>query len=401
MSFQDGPAPIGIADPADYGWGVFHNRHPRLIERLTADFPYSARIRAALAALQTETVEGTVSPLPTVGDHAWGWAQGLDEKVGLPWSRLSFLWAEALFYRRLLIAVEYFDADSPWHGVDPFAPVKNAELAPDAIAPFLDRAATALTLPDDERRHAVLETSLWGNLADLAVRIDTPGIGATDRDHRLLSDDGPRIWTLLENTAPGTVVIIADNAGREITADLLLADELLRSGLAADVAVDVKPQPFFVSDATAADLSAALAHLRGHRDEAVSAAGDRLAAAAGEGRFTVETHWFYTAPRTYRDLPDSLRKRYERAVLVIAKGDLNYRRLTSDLHWNFSTPFEDIASYFPTNLAALRVMKSELAAGIDAALAEELEKSGRGWRTEGVSAVIQTALLADGDLPPR
>ena len=44
-------------------------------------------------------------------------------------------------------------------------------------------------------------------------------------------------------------------------------------------------------------------------------------------------------------------------------GDANFRRLIGDRHWPWSTRPEDVLSYFPAPLLALRTCKSEVLIG--------------------------------------
>ena len=48
---------------------------------------------------------------------------------------------------------------------------------------------------------------------------------------------------------------MADNTGTELLMDMALIDFLLETGLAAEVHLHLKPQPFFVSDAMIQDLA--------------------------------------------------------------------------------------------------------------------------------------------------
>ena len=73
----------------------------------------------------------------------------------------------------------------------------------------------------------------------------------------------------------------------------------------------------------------------------------------------------------------------------IVKGDLNYRRLVGDCHWPATTPFADLAGYFPTAVGALRTLKSDVAAGLDAGVLERLDASGDPWRTSGAYGLVQ------------
>jgi hypothetical protein len=75
--------------------------------------------------------------------------------------------------------------------------------------------------------------------------------------------------------------------------------------------------------------------------------------------------------------------------LVFSKGDANYRRLSGDLDWAPTTPFQDVVGYFPTALLALRVLKAELALGLSASQVQQLDNQDPEWRANGQWAVIQ------------
>jgi hypothetical protein len=117
----------------------------------------------------------------------------------------------------------------------------------------------------------------------------------------------------------------------------------------------VKPHPYFVSDATVADVLACVEHL-----EKVGDAGPRLRQAIADGRVRLYTHWFYTAPFDFHHLPTDLVDELAAGSLTVVKGDLNYRRLVSDRHWPPTTPFADTTAYFPSPVVALRTLKSDV-----------------------------------------
>lgn len=79
---------------------------------------------------------------------------------------------------------------------------------------------------------------------------------------------------------------------------------------------------------------------------------------------------------------------------VIAKGDLNYRRLLGDLAWEYGTPPGDIVHYLELPVAALRVLKSPVAAGLPVELMHRLQAEEPGWMVNGRWAMIQ--LLSTG-----
>mmetsp|Transcript_9809 Transcript_9809/g.31053 ORF Transcript_9809/g.31053 Transcript_9809/m.31053 type:complete len:142 (+) Transcript_9809:1020-1445(+) len=98
-------------------------------------------------------------------------------------------------------------------------------------------------------------------------------------------------------------------------------------------------------------------------------------------------------PLPFWEMPDELHARLAEAVLVLTKGDANFRRLLGDLHWPHDTEFADLMrEYWPTSLAALRTCKSGVLVGVApaveaAAAAAEPEK----WLTGGVYGMVSFA----------
>jgi hypothetical protein len=383
-----------------FAWTVLAQRHPALIEQVRAAHPYGPGQLARLDALQEEITSASISPLPdTAHDHAawWAWSRSEGDGrsyYGQSWFDVPFLWAEGYFYRRLLDAVSYFGA-GPWTGVDPFEPAKSAELA----------QVDQLACPVD--RQELLAGCLWGNQADLGFRAGLaaatsgPGHGQARHDGQLpadpsrsapsdslLIDDSQRLWHLLAAGDPGKVIVVADNAGRELLADLLLIDHLLTSYAAEQVVLHLKPAPYYVSDATPADLSACL-HTMRRVGSPTKAAADRLAQAAAHGALVVGTHPFYCSPLSLHDLPADLAAQYASARLVLLKGDLNYRRLVGDTDQPATTAFAQAAGHVPAPVAVVRTLKSDVVVGLDPGRLARLEDTGTPWRTAGTHAVIQ------------
>ena len=367
-------------DPAGFAWGVWHDRTPKLVAQVRDAHPYGPDQRRALDGLLEEISTGLMRPLgPDAHDHGLWAAWGADY-FGSPWPATPFLWSEAYFYRRLLEAVGFF-RPGPWRGVDLFAYLKNAELRDPALEPDL---AALDDLAGDGRPK--LLAALWGNRADLGFRIGgTTGAAPTEA---LVADDGTALWDSLGPEA--AVVLVADNAGRELLADLVLAEHLLTGGLAAAVTLHVKPYPYYVSDATTTDVLACLRRLS-RAGGAAALIAQRLQAAAAEGRFTPYTHDFYCAPWSYHRMPADLAGEFARATVTIMKGDLNYRRLVGDRAWPPTTPFSEVTGYFPGPVAALRTLKSDVVTGLTPATVSALDATGHPWRTDGTHALIQFA----------
>jgi hypothetical protein len=383
-------APVLLGgEPGSFPHSVLAERHPAIVRQVRDAHPYDPAVRRALDALEAACTEGVVEPLPDTAPDRDRWlAWGLAEYAGRSWFEVPWLWAESYFYRRLLEATGYF-TPGPWQGIDPFRPAKLAELH----APGTDEELAALddlaALPDDEQAQALLHGSLWGNRADLGFRLsacgDRPGAAAP----ALLADDSTALWELLPPSGTATLCLVADNAGRELVPDLLLIAHLLATGRVRRAVLHLKPHPYFVSDATTADLLDALRRLTTATGTA-QAYGRRLWTALGDGTLAVRAHPFSGGPLPYAEIPGDLRAEFAAATLTVLKGDLNYRRLVGDRLWPPTTPFADVTAHFPGPVAALRTLKSDVVTGLDATTEAALAAAeGQRWRTSGTHALIQ------------
>lgn len=406
---DDAPVIVGSV-PGSFARSVLAERHPALIRQVRDTFPWSPERHRALDALLISCTEGVIEPLGPDAYNREQWDVWGGEYVGRSWFDVPFLWSESYFYRRLLDATGYF-GPGPWQGIDPFAPFKRAELR----GPLVDDELAALDAlaqrPVEERAAAYLQASLWGNRADLGFAVGSPdGARATDRSGDpavhgtppLVADDSEALWSLLPvggaPGAAGAVHVIADNSGRELIPDLVLIDHLLTAERADEVVLHVKPYPYYVSDATTADVvdcARRLAQASGSAGET----GKRLWAAMGDGRLAVRAHGFCTAPFPYSEMPADLRRELAGAALTIVKGDLNYRRLVGDRLWAPTTSFAERTEHFPGPVAALRTLKSDVIVGLDPRTVARLEDAGvsggagdganQGWRTSGTHALVQ------------
>jgi hypothetical protein len=377
--------PIRGNVPGSYAQGVFRDRHPALVRQVRDALPYSPDRLQALDRLLEEAIADKMQPLEASAHDFAAWLSWGRPYLRGRWTDAPFLWAESYFYRRLLEATGYFE-DGPWRGVDPFEPFKQAELAGSVVGDELASLDGVAALPGPEKEAALLLASLWGNRADLTFQV--MGELGDDVAADLVADDSALLWSLLHDGAPGTVCFVADNAGRELLPDLALIDHLLTRRLATDVVLHVKPQPYFVSDATPADVLAGLRRLTAAPGQA-GRTGVRLAQALRSGRLTLRAHPFACAPLPYADMPGSLRDDFASAKLTITKGDLNYRRLVGDRMWPVGIPFSEVTAYFPGPVIALRTLKSDVLVGVDERTSAALDATGEPWRTTGTHALIQ------------
>ncbi|MEU0331948.1 damage-control phosphatase ARMT1 family protein [Streptomyces sp. NPDC006193] len=383
-------APVILGnEPGSFPHAVLAERHPAIVRQVRDAFPYGPGQHRALDELLASCAEGTVEPLPADAPDLERWRTwGLPGHVGRSWYDVPWLWSESYFYRRLLDAVGYFRPGA-FQGIDPFRPFKRAELDDPATDEELAALDGLRDLPERERARALLHGSLWGNRADLGFRLSAAGAEAREPAPALVADDSEALWSLLPHAGAGTLVLVADNAGRELVPDLLLIAHLLAEGRAARAVLHVKPHPYYVSDATSADVVDALRRLRA-APGAAGGHGRLLWTAMADGRLTVRAHPFSCAPLPYSEMPDDLRAEFAAATLTVVKGDLNYRRLVGDRHWPPTTPFREATAYFPGPVAALRTLKSDVVTGLTAAAEAALTAAeGQRWRTGGTHALVQ------------
>lgn len=381
------PPPILISPEGSFAWDVFHRRHPVLIENLIAALPYGPQPIRDLHALLDESRGGVIEPLRDDAPDAQSWREWDRGYYGKPWSDAPFLWAEGFFFRRILVATGYYAPGA----ADPYEPMKDGELAdPGLEAAFAWYGALA-GLEPARRFASLVEAAVLGNRADLVFQVTEVVEGYTAVNPPLADDTEP-IWERLRGGGGGEsaiVAIICDNAGRELISDLLLAHELLTTGTAHDVELHVKPEPYYISDATAADVGKCLRRLRGMAG-ALGSAGRALFELAAAGRLRVLTHSFWCAPLGFRELPEDLHASLAGRFLIF-KGDLNYRRLVGDYWWDPATPFADAVGYLGLPLAALRAAKSDVVVGVSRQQAAALDAAEPDWRLNGRHSLIQTA----------
>jgi len=379
------PEEIVSDTPGSFAWGVLHDRHPAIIQQISAALPYPPHIRQALESLKTE-LDATIQPLRSDAHDGEDWARWGRDYVGERWYDVPFLWAESFFYRKLLEAVDYF-RPGPWYSIDPFQPQKSAELRDPALDADLAALDSLQALPLEEQVTAALDAALWGNRADLGFLLSDPNAAHRKQAGALVADDGDKVRDLLAAGGLGTVCLVADNAGRELIPDLILVDLMLRTNSVRTVDLHLKPHPYYVSDATTADLIACLRRLS--EADSTRPVAQRLALAVADGRLLISTHPFYCAPLTYHDLPSDLSKVFAKASLVILKGDLNYRRLVGDREWPATVPFSQAVAYIPTKVVALRTLKSDVVVGLGADEVSALDDEAHNWRTSGTHGLIQ------------
>ncbi len=377
-------------------------RMPPIVQRVIDENDFPPSIVEKLETLIQELPDGVVRSLTDEGPDVAAWTKYLEPFAQKRWIDIPWFFAEVYFYRRILDATHYFVPGSS-QGVDPYGYQKRRglETAMDSIRELGARvnswSNTSLDGDSRDRTNliALLYFALWGNRADLSLwPINEEESEETRQEIHLeqthiLVDDTSRLAERIASFDKVRIDIIADNAGFELVCDLCLADFLLASQAAGIIHLHLKPDPTFVSDATIKDVRDTLEVLAADGDKEVQSLAYRLQNYITEGRLLCRDDYFWTAPLVFWEMPEELRSELAQSSLIFIKGDANYRRCLGDRKWSYTTPFEDIVCYFPAPFAALRTLKSEVAAGLKLEQVETLNQEDPQWLTNGQWGVIQ------------
>ena len=289
----------------------------------------------------------------------------------------------------------------------------------------------------------MLEICLWGNATDLSLLTSLTyediqrlqgSKARREAEENILVNELPAAYEVLKEaqktrgSQARQVDIVLDNAGFELFVDLILAGYLLASGLATQIILHPKSIPWFVSDVLPADFGALLNALAdpqnfysipsdedtqiGNKPEPLSKDEvsnllflfQHWSGYHQDGQLTIRPNRFWTHAGSYWRLPHTeprLFKDLKESVLVVFKGDLNYRKLTGDAMWDTTTPFTTaIGPLGPTSgirVLALRTCKADVVVGLPNGMDKELRAKGsndgdsnaREWAWSGKWAVIQ------------
>ncbi|MBN1976749.1 MAG: MFS transporter [Anaerolineae bacterium] len=384
------PPLLMTSDPDSFARSTIVERKPHIIRQVIADNDYPPDIVAALDAFREEIASQPIRPLSEQALDVASWNEELSKYEGKTWLGVGWYFAEALFYRRLLEAVRYFQP-GPWEGRDPFAVPKRSHIER-AVAHFAAGWDQLAAADPETGFEALLHSCLWGNRADLSnttVKVGAQGgLAARDERHNLLVDHTDAVKELVMGGLQ-RVDFINDNVGLDLIFDIALADFLLVQGWAREVGFHLKDRPFFVSDANPSDVRLTLSLLRDAHEPLVRAFGARVEDHVAGGRLGLRDDPFWTSCRMFCDFPPPLRDDLARADLVILKGDVNYRRLLGDRHWPHTTRLEDIAGYFPASFLVLRPLKGEIMVGLQPGQAEALSAEDSDWLIDGQRGIVQ------------
>jgi uncharacterized protein with ATP-grasp and redox domains len=395
------PEPLRGSKIGSFAHDTVVRRLPDIVRRTIAENDFSPNVVNTLQNLIDDIPEAQIRLLddPDAPDRE-GWDHYVESYLGMNWLEVPWFFAEFYLYRRILEAIRYFRKTETGHLHDPYWLQKKRGLENlQHTMQYLCAQSNRWIDQHGDGREALgkmLLLDLWGNKADLSIWPQGEGDLGNNRQQwgdteHLVVNDTKMLVEYLVNLEPGEarIDLLLDNAGMELTADLILTDFLLSKGYAHTVVLHPKSYPVFVSDALRKDVEETISYLEGRSISDCSLVGKRLQAFLGSGRLIYRQHTFWTSPLPFWEMPEDLRAFLERSNLVISKGDANYRRLLGDRHWTFTTPFEHILSFIPAPLLVLRTCKSDVMCGLAAGQEDSLTVKDPEWMTNGQWGLIQ------------
>ena len=362
-------------------------RNPRLLRQVLELNPdYTPAIQASLERLCQDLLDDAPIPMLDLPAPDYeSWFEAWQSRQGQTWQATDWFFAETYFYRLVMQAVRWFETQR-----DPFAPNKAEEYASPALWSLLD-SALEIDGPLDQRLATLLEFTLWGNRIDLSYAEAAAHGTDTHAEDLLVDERVPAVEQILR--ASGPVHLVTDNAGTELTMDLVLVDALLQQARIDSLLLHLKWHPTYVSDATVPDILEFIRDLQsGTHSRAADALGQRLQIALEQGRLRLAPDPFWNSSRYLWEMPSRLQQTFRNARLVLIKGDANYRRVVGDVVWPADLPLGQRTADFPAPLLLLRTMKSDAVVGLPPGLAEQLDSLDDQWRINGRRGVIQSVI---------
>lgn len=315
------------------------------------------------------------------------------------WFESPWLLVECYMYRKvadLVMQTEYFKHYDPFRGEKRATLVNNLDSIRAITSVLYDQRDV-----DIDAVRTWFELSLWGNRCDLSLKKDTPSVNHLINDltklrSKILVNDLDLVLkrvNVVRSSSDQFVDIVLDNAGFELFTDLCLLDRLTTyCPSVTQFRLHVKQYPWFVSDTRRVDLSWVLATLASDQHPATSALANKWTKWIDDQKWLVVEDYFWTYYEPFcfmNEVAPELHNLLTQSSLIVFKGDLNYRKLLSDLNWPPTTPFATaLRGFRPAFLVALRTNKADLIAGFDPQTRTDLPND---WLTSGEYAVIQAA----------
>jgi uncharacterized protein with ATP-grasp and redox domains len=261
---------------------------------------------------------------------------------------------------------------------DYFAYKKNPDVSArkEKMAETLKNIDSIIALPFAQAFKSILLLNLMGNQADLSHMSDL-----RNDNMILLIDHAEKAAALLEKSS--RVDIILDNSGEELFFDLLLVHCIFLKTKIKTVKLHFKAFPYFVSDSMISDFNFLLKELSGKAPDFVKT----MQGYVNSGSLILSENEYWSNGEIYRTMPKDIKDDLDHSDLLIFKGDLNYRRLIEDRYYDWTTNTGELVDYMHNNCLIIRILKSEIQAGLDKAVIPDLNSTE--WMFSGKYGMIE------------
>ncbi|XP_076749989.1 damage-control phosphatase ARMT1 isoform X2 [Xylocopa sonorina] len=352
-----------------------------------------------------------------VDNDAEEWNKYLTKRTeienGTPmWFNTAWLYCECYMYR---VIAQEFALMKYMKNYDPFEEQKqtaftNSLTSIQALSTYtmnlIQRVENLSIVETKEELFKLFKTNLWGNKCDLSLsagaevsQSSNPIEVLKSLDKDILVDNSEFVWNLLrkkDSNSTHIIDIILDNAGYEFFTDLCLAAFLTSSKLAEKIRIYVKRYPWYISDMTKNDFHWTLEYMKNSSIKSVQELATLSQNNLKNNVWTIEEESYWTGPYDFAEMKEHdpvLYAKLSEAKLAIFKGDLNYRKLMGDINWEYTTEFKkSLRGFQPTNILALRTVKSDVCVGLLPGVAEELFNKDEKWMFTGQYGLIQSTI---------
>ncbi|XP_014237147.1 protein-glutamate O-methyltransferase-like isoform X1 [Trichogramma pretiosum] len=327
------------------------------------------------------------------------------------WYNAIWLISECYMYRRMaqeLMSTKHLKT------YDPFEIQKQEgfTMAATSVAYLAEYVLECVHTKKDEASSVqhlsnLMKLNLWGNRCDLSLSagvVSSKEFNPLDSleklNKQILVDDSHQVSEfLVKNQQSGntnsTIDTVLDNAGYELFTDLCLAIYILEKSVVKKMRFYVKRYPWFVSDVMTKDFHWLIEIMKKSDNQSIQTFGGLCEKHLKSGAITIEEESFWTDPYDFSEMPthdQTLYKKLSEAILVIFKGDLNYRKLMGDVNWETTTDFTHaLRGFQPSRLVSFRTIKADVCSGLPQGVADSLKKEDPHWMETGRFGLIQAS----------
>ena len=373
------PPPLSRNNGTGFSRFTIEKRFPAIVKDVLRDARLKAPKIKHILRLLDEIQRGSPIDLSLFESPTSYWSECINALAGRTWNNLSFFDTEFFFYHGLNSIAQFFS-----DGTDVFRATRRGALL-DTVAGVKGNIVTEKRI---DSLAPLISRALLGNNSDYS-QLDRPDGLDVSRKIRIAVDQTPFLLEAIRSRRLKQIDYIVDNAGPELWHDLFLIDGLLGSIKVDAIVVHFKPWPMFVSDALVSDGQDTVDMLIQSGAPELRGLGDRLSRQITLRRLQFLAHSAWGEPRHFSNLPHDLSQSLRASSLVIAKGDLNYRRFIEDRLWPASTDQALASSNVPFYGFSLRILKSDPVVGVSRGRQKELASADHDWRTSGRFAVVQ------------